>query len=324
MNFFDYFIKDKGGKKTKEFLKRMKLLIPFKDIEKLLIKEGIYKPNKGKTGRPSIPARILIGSLFLQSWYGLSDPQTEEQINDRISFRLFLDIKSEDTIPDETTICKFRNKLIEKGLMKRIFEETKMRMIEKGLIMKEGTLVDATLIHSSEPKKKKDKDGNVISNKANDPDATYARKRGKKYHGYKMHIAADRNSMIKKVIGTPANEADITQLEELIEGETKEVYGDSAYMSGKYRERFEEEKIDSNIIYRRVKGQKELSKAQSEHNKKVAKVRGLVELPFAFIKHIMGFKVSKYIGLKKNQEHFYLLAMSYNFKRLNSIGVNSV
>jgi len=293
MDFFDYFMKDKGGKKTKDFLERMKQLIPFKDIEKLLIKEGIYKPNKGKTGRPSIPARILIGSLFLQSWYGLSDPQAEEQINDRISFRLFLDIKSEDTIPDETTICKFRNKLIEKGLMKKLFEETKERMIKKGIIMKEGTLVDATLIHSSEPKKKKDKDGNVISNKANDPDATYARKRGKKYHGYKMHIATDSNSMIKKVIGTPANEADINQFEKLIEGETKEVYGDSAYMSAKYREKFEEEDIDSNIIYRRVRGQEELSEEQHEHNKKVAKVRGLVELPFAFIKHIMGFKVSK-------------------------------
>ena len=119
-SFFDYALEYKGGKKSTKFLSEMKELIPFEQIEKLLIEKSIYKPNKGKQGRPSIPVNILIGALFLQSWYGLSDPLTEELIHDRISFRKFLDIKEEDSIPDETTICKFRNALIKNNLLESI------------------------------------------------------------------------------------------------------------------------------------------------------------------------------------------------------------
>ena len=112
VNFFDYVLSYQGGKKSMKFLNEMQELIPFDAIEKKLIEKNIYKPNRGKCGRPSLPSKTLIGALFLQSWYGLSDPMTEELIHDRISFRKFLDIKDEDTIPDETTICKFRNVLI--------------------------------------------------------------------------------------------------------------------------------------------------------------------------------------------------------------------
>ena len=195
-SFFDYALEYKGGKKSTKFLGEMKELIPFEQIEKLLIEKSIYKPNKGKQGRPSIPVNILVGALFLQSWYGLSDPMTEELIHDRISFRKFLDIKEEDTIPDETTICKFRNALIKNNLLESVFQEVKKSMIEKNLILNEGTLVDATLIHSSEPKRKKDDNGKTISNKANDEDASYTSKRGRKHHGYKIHIATDTRTLL--------------------------------------------------------------------------------------------------------------------------------
>ena len=116
-------------------------------------------------------------------------------------------------------------------------------MIEKNLILNEGTLVDvlwavereyswgATLIHSSEPKRKKDDNGKTISNKANDEDASYTSKRGRKHHGYKIHIATDRNSIIKEVITTTAKTHDSTQFDELIKDETKAVFADSGYMS---------------------------------------------------------------------------------------------
>ena len=123
LSFFDHAMEYQGGKKSMKFLNEMKELIPFDAIEKILIEKKIYKPNNGKAGRPSISAKTLIGALFLQNWYGLSDPMTEELINDRISFRKFLDIKDEDTIPDETTICKFRNALIKEELLESIFFE---------------------------------------------------------------------------------------------------------------------------------------------------------------------------------------------------------
>ena len=122
---------------------------------------------------------------------------TEEMIHDRLSFRKFLNIKADDDIPDETTICNFRNALMQKMLFDRIFDLIKELMVEKNLILKEGSIVDTSLIHSSEPKRKRDERGNVISNQAEDPDATYTSKRGRKYHGYKLHIATDKNAMSK-------------------------------------------------------------------------------------------------------------------------------
>jgi IS5 family transposase len=316
LSFFDYAMKDQGGKKSIKFLSEMKQIIPFEAIESILIKEEVYKirdPRDG--GRPPIPAKILIGALFLQNWYGLSDPMTEELIHDRISFRKFLDIKDEDNIPDETTICKFRGKLIEKKLLKKIFEEVKKMMIKKNLILNEGTLVDATLIHSSQPKRKRDDKGKVISNKAYDTEATYTSKRGAKHHGHKMHIATDTNGIIKEVIGTTASTHDSTQFDKLTKDEKRAVFADSGYMSQKRKRRLRDEGIFNGIVERRVKGQSKLRAKQSRNNKRFAKLRGLVELPFAFIKHHMNFRVSRYLGVDKNQEHFHLIAACYNLRR---------
>jgi len=318
-SFFDYALQYQGGKKSTKFLTEMKELIPFEAIEKLLIEKDIYKPNKGKQGRPSTPANILVGALFLQSWYGLSDPMTEEFIHDRISFRKFLDIKDEDTIPDETTICKFRNALIKNNLLESIFLEVKKSMIEKNLILNEGTLVDATLIHSSEPKRKKDDTGKTISNKANDIDASYTSKRGRKYHGYKVHIATDTNSIIKDVITTTAKTHDSTQFDALTKDETKAVFADSGYMSQQRKRELRAKGIFNGITERRVPGQSKLRTKQSKNNTRFSKVRALVELPFAFIKRQMKFIETKYLGLHKNSQHVFLIAAAYNLKRMPNL-----
>jgi IS5 family transposase len=318
-SFFDYAMEYQGGKKSTKFLSEMKELIPFEDIEKLLIEKSIYKPNKGKQGRPSIPAKILIGALFLQSWYGLSDPMTEELMHDRISFRKFLDIKDEDTIPDETTICKFRNVLIKNKILEAIFLEVKKSMIEKSLILNEGTLVDATLIHSSEPKRRKDSTGKTISNKAYDEDASYTSKRGRKYNGYKVHIATDTNSIIKDVITTTAKTHDSTKFDELTKDETKAVFADSGYMSQSRKRDLREKGIFNGITERRVKGQSKLRNKQSKNNTRFSKVRALVELPFAFIKKLMKYTETKYLGLHKNSQHLFLIAAAYNLRRIPSL-----
>lgn len=318
-SFFDYAMEYQGGKKSTKFLSEMKLLIPFEVIEKLLIEKSIYKPNKGKQGRPSIPARILIGALFLQSWYGLSDPMTEELIHDRISFRKFLDIKDSDTIPDETTICKFRNALIKNNILEAIFLEVKKSMIEQNLILNEGTLVDATLIHSSEPKRKKDSTGKTISNEANDTDVSYTSKRGRKHHGYKVHIATDTNSIIKDVITTTAKTHDSTQFDSLTKDETKAVFADSGYMSQERKRRLRKEGIYNGITERRVRGQSKLRPKQSKNNTRFSKVRALVELPFAFIKKLMKYTETRYLGLHKNSQHVFLIAAAYNLRRIPNL-----
>ena len=317
LSFFDHAMQYQGGKKSMKFLNEMKEIIPFDKLEKILIEEGIYKPTVGKKGgRPSIPAKILLGALFLQNWYNLSDPMTQELIHDRISFRKFLDITEEDTIPDETTICKFRNRLIEKKLLSRIFDEVKAMMQEKNLILNEGTLVDATLIHTSEPKRKKDNNGKTVSNEAYDKEATYTSKRGQKHHGHKMHIATDRNGIIKEVIATTAKVHDSTQFDELTKDEEKAIFADSGYMSKERKRELRKRGIFNGIIERRVKGQSKLRAKQQRNNRRFAKIRAVVELAFAFIKHHMNFKSCRYLGLEKNQEHFKLIAACANLIRV--------
>ena len=318
-SFFDEAISNQGGLKSKKFLSEMKSLIPFKEIEKLLLKHHIYKDTKGKAGRPSIRCNILIGALFLQNWYGLSDPMTEELIHDRISFREFLNIKLEDKIPDETTICKFRNKLIAKNLLTEIFDTVLNQMKQNRLILNQGTLVDATLIHSSEPKKKKDNTGKTISNNAHDKEASYVSKRGRKHHGLKMHIATDTRGIIKKVIATTAKDHDSTQFDNLTKGENKAIFGDSGYMSKARKKSLRDSEVFVGIVERRVRNQSKLRAKQSRNNKRFAKIRSLVELPFAFIKHHMNFRVAKYIGISKNQQHFSLLATCYNLRRIPAL-----
>ncbi len=314
--FFDYAMAEQGGKKTRAFLEEMKAYIPYERLEELLIEEGVYRPRKkGEGGRPPYPSSVLLGALFLQAWYGLSDPMTEELIHDRLSFRQFLDIRSDDDIPDETTICKFRNALMDKMLFDRIFEEVNAVMQERGLILKKGSHVDATLIHSSEPKRKKDANGKVIANKAADADATYTSKRGRKYHGFKLHIASDKNGMIKKATTTTAKAADIKELDHLIEEEKHYVTADSAYMSKANKRKLREKGIVNAIIERRVKGQSRLRAKQQKHNRRFASVRAIVELPFSFIKHLMGYTTTRFIGLEKNDQYHLLLAAAYNLKR---------
>jgi len=319
VSLFDYAIAQKGGKKTTRFLEEMKELIPFDEIERILIEKGLYRPRGKRSGRPPYPAKVLIGAMFLQAWYNLSDPMTEELIHDRISFRKFLDIKDEDDIPDETTLCNFRNRLIDAGIFETIFTTVALKMQEKGLILKEGTLVDATLVHSSEPKRKKDTNGRVVKNEAADKDASYTSKRGKKYHGYKMHIATDRRGMIKKVRTTTAKESDIKQLNELTKEETSAIVGDSAYMSKEIKRRCRNKGITYGIIERKVKNQHKLHTNQRKHNARFAAVRAVVELPFAFIKHLMGYTHTRFIGITKNTQYHMLLATAYNLRRIPSL-----
>lgn len=315
-SFFDFAMEHQGGKKSMKFLGEMKEHIPYERLEALLIREGVYRPKQpNKAGRRPYRCSVLLGSLFLQSWYGLSDPMTEELIHDRISFRKFLDIKAEDDIPDETTIGKFRNAIMEKMLFDKIFEEINRVMIEQRLILKEGSIVDATLIHSSEPKRKKDENGKVVSNKAADSDASYTSKRGQKYHGYKIHTAVDKNGMIKAVSTTTAKEGDINQLDDLTENEKSYIMADSAYMSKARKKLNRAKDVFHGIIERRVRGQSKLRAKQKKNNQRFSSVRAIGELQFAFIKHLMGYKQTRFIGLEKNDQYHLFLAAAYNIRR---------
>jgi len=315
-SFFDYAMQDQGGRRSRKFLSEMKAFIPWEALEKMLIDKGAYRPReKGRAGRPPYRSSVLLGALFLQAWYDLSDPMTEEMIHDRLSFREFLGIQAEDDIPDETTIGNFRNALMDRMLFDAIFEIVFAQMQANDLVLKEGTLVDATLIHSSEPKRKKDKKGKVIRNQANDTDATYTVKRNQRYHGYKIHIGTDPNGVIKKMTTTTAKASDTKEFDYLTQDEEHFVTADSAYMSKERKKDLRKKGITNGIIERRVRGQSKLRPKQTKHNKRFAPIRGLVELSFAFIKHHMGYRRTRFKGLEKNDQYHLLLGAAYNIRR---------
>ena len=148
----------------------------------------------------------------------------------------------------------------------------------------------------------------MISNRANDEDATYTSKRGRKHHGYKVHIATDTNSIIKEVITTTAKVHDSTQFDELTKDEKKAIFADSGYMSQERKRKRRKEGIFNAITERRARGQSKLRAKQSKNNTRFSKVRALVELPFAFIKKLMNYTERQYLGMHKNSQHIYLIA----------------
>ena len=150
-------------------------------------------------------------------------------------------------------------------------------------------------------------------------DASYTSKRGRKHHGYKIHIATDTNSIIKEVITTTAKTHDSTQFDTLTKDETKAVFADSGYMSQERKRTLRSKGIFNGITERRVRGQSKLRTKQSKNNTKFSKVRALVELPFAFIKKLMKYTETKYLGLHKNSQHVFLIAAAYNLRRMPNL-----
>ena len=259
-------------------------------------------------GRPAYDPLIMFKVLLLQQWFNLSDPQAEAQIKDRISFKLFLGLGLADKCPDETTICKFRNQIIEKGLHEKLFQEINSQLEKRGIIVKAGTIVDATFLQSARKPPKK-------GEAPKDPDASWGKKGKKRCYGYKRHVGVDVGSgMIRTTDVTTARTHDGVNLENLVVGDEKEVYGDKAYYGETNRKILESRNIGNKIMDKAVRG-RSLTSEQKERNKAIAKVRSRVERVFAVIKFVWGHCRARYVGEEKNAAHFSLIAMAYNLRR---------
>lgn len=309
--FVDGAIDDLGDPKTMAFLGRVARIVPWELLAALI--RPVYRNNTQKGGRPNVPVIMMLKVIFLQKWFNLSDPQAEAMLRDRISFRKFVGLGYSDDVIDETTIVKFRERLREHQLIGKVFDTAREHLEAQGLIVNEGTIVDATIIQAPRGRTKDD------GTSTRDPAATHTRKHGRAYHGYKGHIATDVNGMAKDYVFDTAKVHDSKHMDQLIEGESKAVYGDSAYMDGKRRERLEKDGIFWGICYRRVRGQEKLTHAQREHNRRCSRVRAMVETPFARLKGHGGFRVVRYRGLARNAIDFALGLMTGNFVRALSL-----
>lgn len=306
--FTDAAVLDLGGPRTTRFLQICQDLVPWDQLVRTL---APLFPEHEKGGRPFWPALVMIKCVLLQKWFGLSDPQLEEQVRDRISFRRFIGLSFDDATPDETTMVNFRKRLREHGMAWTLFESVLKSLRDKGLVLKEGSIVDATIIDAPMGQKRKDEAG--FERHTKDPCATYTKNHGTLRHGYKAHIATDTRGMITDWIYDTAKVHDSNHIDELTKDEKTAVFADSAYGSKERREQLKANGITDKIVHKRVRGQKELTAEQKRHNTSCSKVRAFVEHPRAWMVK-MGYAFARYRGLVRNALDFGLMAIAYNLK----------
>lgn len=265
----------------------------------------------GGPGRPAWPPLVLLKALLLQSLYGLSDRELEEALCDRLSFRRFVGLSLEETIPDFTVLNRFRNLLIEVDLLEKLFGELDRQLEEAGVILKRGTMLDATLIEAVAAPPTEERP-------SHDPDARFGGAKGKGgfTFGYKAHVGVDQGSgLIRSVITTPANVNDTVPADELIRGDERAVWADAAYDTHRRRARLRAEGKKPRIARRPNKHHPELPPRLRQYNRLIARHRAAVETTFATLKNRMRLKAIRYIGLAKAEGQVLLAAIAFNLRR---------
>jgi IS5 family transposase len=264
-------------------------------------------------GRPPYDPLMMFKALLLAQLYNLSDSALEEALNDRFSFRRFLGLALESDAPDHTTLCRFRNRLVEAGLAARLFAEFDRQIEARGFVLKRGTMIDATMVEAAaSPPRQSD------GSDAEDPDAAFARRQGKagSTYGYKAHLGVDQGTrLIRSAILTPANVNETVVADALIRGDERAIYADKAYAKEERRKRLKAAGIKARIMHKSWGGGAPLSRWQKLHNRLIAPRRAEVETVIAIFKRRLGYSAVRYLGLLKNQAHLLLLAIAYNMRR---------
>jgi IS5 family transposase len=305
--FTDLTVANLGGPKAIAFFERCQKEIPFDRLAASVA--NIFDEDQPNGGRPHWPLVTMIKIVFLQKCFGLSDPMTEEMLRDRISFRQFVGLSFDDTTPDHSTICTFRKRLRDHGHGSTLFDESVKILREKGLVMNEGTLIDATIIEA--PLGGVREDGSSSA----DPCNTKTVKGGRTYNGHRAHIATDTRGIITDFVYDTASVSEHVHFDDLAADETKAVYADSGCRSKDRVEKLEARKVKPAICHRRVRGQAELTPAQKAFNAMIAPIRAFVEHPFAWLKQRLNNRRARYRGLQRNGVDFALSSMAYNFCR---------
>ncbi|GAB3383141.1 IS5 family transposase [Azotobacter armeniacus] len=279
--------------RRERFLLEMDQVVPWSGLIALI--EPHYP--KGEGGRPAYPLAAMLRVHLMQNWFGYSDPAMEEALYEMPLLRQFAGLSLE-RIPDETTILNFRRLLEKHALAGGMLEVINGYLGERGLSLRQGTIVDATLIHA--PSSTKNKDGK------RDPQMHSTKKGNQYYFGMKAHIGVDAESgLVHHVVGTAANVADVTQVDRLLHGEENTVGADAAYVGVEKRPEHAGRKVVWQIAARRSTYQKHgkrsvLYRVKRRIEKAKAQMRAKVEHPFRVIKRQFGYVKVRFRGLAKN------------------------
>jgi IS5 family transposase len=288
----EYQSKKKTTRKEK-FLSEMDEILPWKQLLSPIRK---YYPKAGNGRRP-YDLEIMLRIYFMQQWYQLSDPAMEDSLYDIESMRRFAKL-SLDKIPDESTILGFRHLLEKHELTAKLFRVTEKYLSKHGLILSEGTIVDASIVSAPSSTKNKDR--------KRDPEMKQSKKGNQWYFGMKMHIGTDTQGRVHSVAVTDAGAHDSTMMDELLHGEELEIYGDKAYASREKKEAAEALGVTWRIN-RKAKRGKKLNCADRAFNRKSNRTRAKVEHAFGVVKNLFGYRKVRYKGLAKNAAQVFAL-----------------
>lgn len=288
-------------------LERVLALVDWDGFERVLA--GLRDEGPGRAGYRPL---LLFKALLLQAWYGLSDAELEFRLGDSVAFGRFVGLSLEDEVPDHTTLCRFRNRLVNARLLERLFDELDRQLEAAGLVLKQGTMLDATLLEAATSRPPKGREA-----EAGDPDAAFVKKQGKSgsTYGYKAHVGVDQGSgLVRAVITTPANVNDTTPADDLIRGDEAAVYADKAYDTHARRARLKAQGVKDRLM-RRPSQYHALTPRQQRRNDLIARRRAAVETTFATWKRRMGLVRARYVGLAKVAGQILMTALAFNLRR---------
>jgi IS5 family transposase len=252
-----------------DFLDRLAQLVNWQPIEKAL--HALYPAT---TGRPPHPPLVLFKMSLLQHCYDLSDPQCEEQVRDRLSWRRFVGLGLQDSVPDETALVRFRQRLVEQGLQEKLLQLVNRQLTAQGLILKRVTLVDATLVQAARrAPARTERDGG-------DDDAGFTVKRGTPHYGYKAHVSVDEDhTLIRQASLTAANVHDSVEFQSVVRGDEQMVVADKAYASAERSAWLARRGIHDGILRRGSRGHP-LGEPAQRMNRFLSGVRSAIEKVF--------------------------------------------
>lgn len=267
-------------------------------------------------GEAAYPPLMMFKVVLLQRWYGLSDPQIEEALFDRMSFLSFVGLSAEDETPDHTTIWRFRQKLAEGGLIDKLFAELGRQLESRGVTIRQGTLIDASIIASA-ARRPRMTEGPTSQT---DPDARFGadNERGRFSFGYKVHIAVKQGSaIIDKWRVTPANVQEVTVAPQLLP-DNGSVYADRGYDAAALRADLARRGLHDGIM-RRARKNRPLSALEITRNHELSLIRRAVEPVFGTLKRSYRFHRMPYFNAARNAVAFGLACMAFNLRRWHAL-----
>jgi len=333
----DTMIDFRARKIKKTFFNQINTLIDWKPIKALIDKD--YKKGKSAVGKPSYDGLLLFKMLLLQTWYGLSDYEIEDRLNDSISFSYFCGMSIDQVAPDHSTLSRFRTALTQTGTFEKLFAAFNAQLEAHNIIIKKGIIVDASVVDT--PLKPKGKTNYSVTedrgeevqikkeySSSVDTEASWIKKRGKLHFGYKKHYVTDEEGIILGVVTTKASKNEISNLEEVLDSVNVELpeniplQADKGYQSKKNAEILKNRKLKNQIL-KKAKKNKVLTNWEKKFNKLISKTRYKVERTFGSIKRWFGGGLARYRGIKKMHTQNLMEAMCYNLYRSPGIIVSN-